>query len=78
MGLSVGMVYWQDLLGARDHAFSGADPEVHGLPAVLCEQYTEGTEEALPCPRPGGFLKSMIAYAIHLAVLSFIFPKGIL
>lgn len=36
---SVGMVCWQGLLGARDHPFSGADSEVHGLPAVLREQH---------------------------------------
>ena len=59
MEFSVGMLCWQGLLGAWDHPVSGADSEVHRLPAILREQHAQRTEEALPCPIPGGFLKSM-------------------
>ena len=61
MEFSVGMLCWQGLLGARDHPVSGADSEVHRLPAILREQHAQRTEEALSCPGPGGFLKSMSA-----------------
>lgn len=50
----------QGLPGARDHPVPGADPEVHGLPAALREQHSEGASEALPRPGPRGLLESMV------------------